>query len=124
MADAVIDPGAVVVHFEHAETALAAVVRAHRFPRLFPRALLAVLHFHVLALERRRHALRDPAWVRKCRPDVADIGHEAKAVENGTVDESFESEWDSLDPLLVHILFQMPVENVASVRNVLTVHDQ
>jgi hypothetical protein len=55
---------------------------------------------------------------------VADIGHEAKAVENGTVDESFESEWDSLDPLLVHILFQMPVENVASVRNVLTVHDQ
>ena len=48
-----------VVHLEDAEFALAAVVGSYRLPGLFANALLAVLDFHVLTLERGSHTFLD-----------------------------------------------------------------
>ena len=124
LADAVVDPRAVVVHLEYAEAALAAVVRPRRFPRLAPRALLAILHLHEFALERRCHTIWDAAGVGEGRPQVRGVRKEAEAVEDEEVKEALARERDPLDELLLYERLSVPVENVCTVPDVLAVHDQ
>jgi len=88
LAHTIIDPGAVMVHFEYAEAALTAVVGACRFPSLFAFALLTVLHVHVFALERGSHAFTDAAWVGKGRAQMAEVRQKAKAIEGEEVKEA------------------------------------
>jgi len=65
LAYTVVDPGAVVVHLEHAETAFAAVMGSLWLPGFFADTLFAVLNLQVLTLERRSHTLRDATRVCK-----------------------------------------------------------
>ena len=78
----------------------------------------------MLALERSGHALRYTARVRECCTDVADVRPEAEAIEGETPEQSFERQWYALNPLLFDILLHMPVENIASIGNVLPVSYQ
>ena len=112
-----------MVHFENTKSALTAVVSPCRLPRLFSNALGAVLDLIVLALERRSETLRDTAWVREGSPQVADIGEEAEAIEDESVEASLHCQGDPLDELLVNHFLLVPVKNVRSVPNVLSIHD-
>lgn len=87
LADTVVDPWAVVVHSEHTEAALTAVVSSHWFPgrRL---ALLAVTRFLELALERSLHAWREAAWVSETSAEVGKVSHQAQEVECDEVEEA------------------------------------
>ena len=63
MADAVVDPGAVMVHLEHTEATLATMVGACRLPSLLLLALFARVSLRVLALEGCLHATGDATRV-------------------------------------------------------------
>ena len=52
MADTIVDPWTVVVHFEHTEATFATMVRPNRLPRFFVLALFTIFHLHELTLER------------------------------------------------------------------------
>ena len=52
MTDTIVDPGTVVVHFEHAEATFATMVRPYWLPSFFVLALFTIFHLHVLTLER------------------------------------------------------------------------
>ena len=105
LAHTVVDPGAVMVHFENTEVALAAVMSPSRLPSFFTNTLCAVLDLIVLTLERWSEALRDPAWVGKCTSEVTDVGQEAEAIESNGVKKAFKCERNALDELLVNHLF-------------------
>jgi len=98
VSDTVIDPRAMMVHPEHAEPALGAVVRTGWFPSLFLSAamtLLAVLDLHVLGLERRFHTLRQLAGVGETRAEVGNVGHQTKSVKCEEVKETTTSQWNA-----------------------------
>jgi len=66
LAYTVVDPGAMVVHLEHAETAFAAVMGSLWLPGFLADTLYAVLNLCVvLAQEGRSRAFRDATWVSK-----------------------------------------------------------
>ena len=88
LAHTIIDPGAVMVHFEYAEATLTAVVGACWFPSLFAFALVTVLHIHVFALEWWSQAFCDAARVGKSRAQMAEVGQKAKAIEGDKVKEA------------------------------------
>ena len=113
-----------MVHLKDTEATLAAVMRSERFPGLLAHALLAILVLSILALEWSDHALGDTARVWEGRPDVTEVGHEAKTIEGDEVEEAFHCQWNPLDELLVDQRLLVPVENVGSIPNVLSVHDQ
>lgn len=123
MSDAVVHPRTVMVHFENTKSALTAVVSPRRLPRLLSNALGAVLDLVVLALERRSETLRDAARVREGSPQVADVGKEAEAIEDESVEAALHCQRDPLNELLVNHFLLVPVENVRSVTNVLSIHD-
>ena len=119
MADAVVNPWAVVVHLEDAELAFAAVMSSSGLPSLFACALFAVLDFHVLTLERRGHAFLNAAWTAKRSSDVTEVRHYAEAIERNKVEESFCGQGNTLDELVLEMVFAVPVEDVRSVSHVL-----
>jgi len=79
-----------MVHFEHAETTLAAMMRPHRLPCLLTQALITILKFHMLALKGRSHAFGDATRVSESRANMTDVCHEAAAIEGEAVEEAFE----------------------------------
>ena len=94
LADAVVDPRAVMVHLKDTEATLAAVMRTHRLPCLFANALLTVLILKELALEWRSQSFLNATWVRKGSPQVADISHSTEAIEGDEVEKTFHSQRD------------------------------
>ena len=113
-----------MVHLEDAEAALTAVVRAHRLPRFLPRALIAVLELHVLALERRRHSLFDLARVREGRSQVVHNGQPAERVVQQAQEAAFVRERYALDELVFDFFLAVPVVNAAAVADIPSVDDQ
>ena len=79
-----------MIHFEDAEAAFTAVMGTSRLPSLPIFTLLAVLHFHMLALEGWCHALRDDAGVSEGCSDVSQVSSKAEAIENHAVEYAFE----------------------------------
>ena len=108
-----------MVHFEHAESALTAMVSSLRFPCLFSSAFFAIFHIHVLTLERWCHSFYDSARVCECRAQMTEVGKEAKAIEGNEIEQAFKGQWNSLDKLLVNIWLTVPIENIGPVRYVL-----
>jgi len=117
VANTVVNPGAVVVHLVNTEATLAAVVSPLWFPSLFALALRTALYLHVLGLERRLHAFTDASWISKRGPQMANDGHETRAVEAEKVKEAFVSEWDALEKLQVQEARVVPVKDKRSVRH-------
>ena len=92
MANAIVDPWAVMVHPEHTHVALRAVVGPRRLPGLWPFAFFAIAHVLMLALKRSFHSLLDLSRVRERSSDVRDKRHHAEAVESHKVKEPFSSQ--------------------------------
>ena len=113
-----------MVHLEDAEAALTAMMRSHWLPSLLTQALLTVLHLHVLALEGWSHAFRDASGVGKGRTNVTNVRHETEAIEREAIEQAFERQRDALDPLFLNVLLEMPVEDVATIGDVLPIHYQ
>ena len=113
-----------MVHLENTEATLTTVMRSHWFPRFLPYALLTVLILAVLALKRSHHALRYPTRVRKRRPQVTQVRHQAKAIECDKIEETFHGQRDALNELLVDECLFVPVENVGAITYVLPVDYQ
>ena len=113
-----------MVHLENTEATLTAVVRSHGFPRFLPYALLTVLILTVLALKRSHHAFRYATRVRKRRPQMTQVRHQAKAIECDKIEETFHGQRDALDELLVDERLLMPVEDVGAIAYVLPVDYQ
>ena len=55
---------------------------------------------------------------------MTEVGHEAKTIEGDEVEEALHCQWDPLNELLVDQSLLVPVKNVRSIPNVLSVHDQ
>ena len=110
-----------MVHLEDAKATLAAVMCSHWFPRLLPRTLNAILVLSVLARKRCDHAFGYASRVRKGRPDVTQVRHQAKPIERNKVEEALHCERDPLNELLVDERLLVPIENVRSVSNVLAI---
>lgn len=70
MADAVVDPGTVVVHLKDADAALSAVVRADRLPGLLVFALFAIVGHVAFRDVGGLKAFRNSARVLERCPDV------------------------------------------------------
>lgn len=84
-----------MVHPEHAEPALGAVVCTGWLPSLFLTAavtLLAVLDLHVLGLEGRFHTFRQLSGVGETRAEVGNVGHQTKSVKCEEVKETSTSQ--------------------------------
>ena len=88
MADAVINPGTVMVHLEDTEIALAAVVGPRWLPGLLAQASVTILKLDELTLERWCHSFRYTAWVRYRGSQMRYYSQEAKAIENNAVEEA------------------------------------
>ena len=113
-----------MIHFEDAEAAFTAVMGTSRLPSLPIFTLLAVLHFHVLALKWWLHACLDPTWVGKRSPQMAEDCTKTQSIENEEVEETFGCQRYTLDELLVYQGFFVPVENVSAISNILSVEYQ
>ena len=124
MADAIVDPGTVMVHLEDAEIALAAVMGSRWLPGLLAQASVTVLKFDELTLERWCHSFRYTARVRNRGSQMWYHCQEAKAIEDSTVEEAQHGQRNALDELVIDEPFVVPVENVAAVPDVLPVKDQ
>ena len=113
-----------MVHFEHAEVALAAMVCPGWLPSLLAIALLAILDLHVLTLKGWLQTFRNTSRVCKCCPKMADNGTDAQAIKSDEVKEPFHCERDPLDELLIDQSLFMPVEYIGAIANVLSIDDQ
>ena len=78
-----------MVHLEDAEAALAAVVGSLWLPSLLTCALFAVLHVHVLALERCSHPLLDLSGVCERCPQVVQDCEATESVEDQAQEDAF-----------------------------------
>ena len=110
-----------MVHFEHTEVALTAVVSSRWFPGFLSHTLGAVLNLIVLTLERRSEAFWDSARTSECASEMTHVGQEAETIESNGVEEAFKGERNALDELLVHYFLGVPVKDVRSVPNVLPI---
>ena len=110
-----------MVHLENTEATLTAVVRSHWFPRFLPYALLTVLILTVLALKRSHHAFRYATRVRKRRPQMTQVRHQAKAIECDKIEETFHCKRYALNKLLIDQGLFMPVENVCPIADILSI---
>jgi len=111
-----------MVHLEDAEPTLFAVMGADWLPGLFACALSAVLNVHEFALERCFHSFRHASRVSKSSSEVGSNGHNTKTVKNEGVDNSFPSERNSLNHLLVEYVSVVPIENTEAISTEPTVH--
>ena len=88
MADAVVDPGTVMVHLEDTEIALAAVVGPRWLPCFLAQASVTILKLDELTLERWCHSFRYTARVRYRGSQMRYDSQEAKAIENNAIEEA------------------------------------
>jgi len=91
LSNAIVDPGAVVVHLEDAVAALLAMVRSFRFPS-FVRAALTVFVSALLKVLRLLEAVWNVARVRPSSPLVGKNGGDAEEVEEKSKDNTGRSE--------------------------------
>ena len=124
MANAVVDPGAVMVHFEDTDAALLTVMCAHWLPRLLPWALVTVFVFEVLALERRSQALLNATRVRAGNSQERNVGQSAEPIKRDEVEEAGHVQGHTLHELQVNRHLFVPIEYIRHVSNVLAVHDE
>ena len=124
MADTVIDPWAVMIHFKDAEAAFSAVMRSYWLPRLKADALLAIFVRFVFTLERGDHSFRNSAWVSESCSEMTHVSHKAKPIECHEVEETFHSQWDSLYELLIDQRLFVPVKYVSSIADVLSIDNK
>ena len=101
MTDAIINPGAMMVHLKDTEATFTAMMRSLRLPGLLTNALFAILVLTVLALKRSNHALRNPTRVRKCSSQMTKVRHQAKAIECDKIEETLHCKRYALNKLLV-----------------------
>ena len=122
MADTVVDPRAMMVHFEHAEATLSTVVGTSWLPSLLPTATPLVTEHGLgeLAVKRRLQSDFDSTWVGEGSTEVTDVGHETETIEEYAVDQASQSQRNALDQLLVDICLAIPVENMCPISHVLS----
>ena len=77
-----------MVHLEDTEIALATVVGPRWLPGLLAQASVTILKLDELTLERWCHSFRYTAWVRYRGSQMRYYSQEAKAIEDGTVEEA------------------------------------
>ena len=124
MADAVVDPRAVMVHLEDTEAALLTVMCSHWLPRLLPWALVTVFVFEVLALKRRSQALLNATRVRAGNSQERNVCQRAEAIKCDEVEEAGHVQGHPLHELQVNCHLSVPIEYIRHVSNVLAVHDE
>ena len=113
-----------MVHFENAIVALAAMVCTSRLPGLLAIAFLAILYLIILTLKGCLKTFRNTSRVCKGRPKMADNCSDTQSIKCDEVKETLHCQRDPLDELLVDQSFFMPVEYVGTIANVLSINDQ
>ena len=124
MADAVVDPGAVMVHLEDTKAALLTVMCAHWLPCLLPWALVTVFVLEVLALERWSQALLNATRVRAGNSQERNVCQRAEAIKCDEVEEAGHIQGHPRHELLVNRYLSVPIEYIRHVTNVRAVHDE
>ncbi len=124
MADAVVDPGTVVVHLKDADAALSAMVRADRLPGLLVFALFAIFGHVALRDVGRLKAFGNSARVLERCSYVRSYCKRTKRVECCEIPNAPASKGNPLDELLLQIGRVVPVKDVKLVGAEAPKHDQ
>ena len=123
VSDAIVNPGAVVVHSKNAVATIAAVIGSWGLPGVSVSAIARIttgLNSNVFWLKRRFHSLFYPSRVCKSCPLVANNCHQAAHVKCEEVISAPSVEGQPLNPLVHNCVLVVPIENRELVGHELT----